>query len=103
MLDPKDSQGTQDIKNNRIASIVCIIGFIGAHVICAVTSDAVFVQVKKLPLLAILPVLCLVALFFTVKNLLKGSEVTELSPIPYIALIITTFFSCFALFYCPLC
>jgi hypothetical protein len=100
---PKGSMGEQDVKNNKLASKICIAAFVVAHLLCYVLSNARFVQVGKYPFLWAVPVLCIVALVFTVKNLLKGSEVTELSPWPYIALIATTFFSCMVLFWCAAC
>lgn len=102
-MDYKDSEAYKEVQNNRLACKIAIAGFLVAHIICYIISRDRFGQVTKFPFLWAVPVLCIVSVALTVKNLLKGSEATELSPFPYIACLATTFFSCMVLFWCALC
>jgi len=102
-MDYKDSQAYQDSLNAKKYSKIAIGAFIGLHIICFWASKARFVNVGQHPFLWILPALALGAVLFTVVEVRKNAEITELNKWPYIATLFLMWASCWALFYCGTC
>lgn len=97
------SAGDQDKSNAKLFSWIAIAGFVLGHVICYAVSTTPFADIHSHPWKWVLPVLATLSAAWTIKSVLQDKDATELSPWPYILCIVTTFFSCWALFLCTTC
>ncbi len=102
-MDYKDSQAYQDSLNAKKYSKIAIAAWIVLHAISFAVSKARFVEIKQHLWYGIFPILALASVAFTIIEVMKDAELTELNPWPYRGSLLLMWFSCWALFYCSTC
>jgi len=101
MTDPKDSQATQDKKNARLFEWIVIAGVPLALFGLYFTASIPFAALKESLWYLAIPVALVATLIYCVVNVLRNSDSTELSKIPYIVALILFFATCWVLFHQP--
>lgn len=94
---PKGSMGEQDAKNQKVAAVIFVLGFIVLHALAIFIPAHVYTDTWNLVLTA----LAAAALLVLALMLWNNADLTEDSKVPHAIVIALAFASAVSLFYRP--